>query len=407
MADNKFTDLGKQIGDSVQAALQSGDFSQLKQTVQSTVQTAVDTTVTIGTQIGQKVQQSSASYRPVQRPVQRPASPPYARPAYVPRAAAQRPVRNKLPYQRRIAHYRTQGALLACFGTLIGLFFLLVFLARLVEGHFLVGLKNIVIDSLLLVLLGGSVVFLCVGIARLTFAKRYAGYWKLIRGAKYCELDMLAQAVGKPSAFTVKEISRLLDEQLVPGHLDDEKTCLIISEDAYRHYLEAKESLRQRQAEEEAIRQDPNGTAAVLAEGRKRVRQIHELNDLLPGELISAKLDRLEAVTAKIFEVVEQRPGKLPEIRRFMDYYLPTTIKIVTAYHEFEENPKQGDNIQSAKQEIEEILDTINAAFETLLDGLYEEETLDISTDISALRTMLAREGLAGSDFKKTPEQPQ
>ena len=82
-----------------------------------------------------------------------------------------------------------------------------------------------------------------------------------------------------------------------------------------------------------------------------------------------------------------------------MRYYLPTTLKLVNAYREFEQQPAQGENIRSAKEEIKKSLDVINQAFEKLLDSLFEDDALDISTDISVLHTMLAQEGLTGSDF--------
>ncbi len=91
----------------------------------------------------------------------------------------------------------------------------------------------------------------------------------------------------------------------------------------------------------------------------------------------------------------------MPEISKFMRYYLPTTLKLVNAYREFEKQPVQGENIRNAKTEIQTSLEIINKAFENLLDSLFEDDALDISTDISVLHTMLAQEGLTGSDFQK------
>ena len=82
-----------------------------------------------------------------------------------------------------------------------------------------------------------------------------------------------------------------------------------------------------------------------------------------------------------------------------MNYYLPTTLKLLDAYEEFDSQPVQGENIKTAKQQIEQTLDTINIAFENLLDKLFTDEVLDVSSDISALETMLKQEGLTGSEF--------
>ena len=96
---------------------------------------------------------------------------------------------------------------------------------------------------------------------------------------------------------------------------------------------------------------------------------------------------------------MERNPRQLSEINKFMEYYLPTTLKLVTAYKEFDLQPVQGENIRSAKKEIETTLDTINHAFEVLLDSLFEDAAMDIATDISVLETMLAQEGLTKRNF--------
>ena len=82
-----------------------------------------------------------------------------------------------------------------------------------------------------------------------------------------------------------------------------------------------------------------------------------------------------------------------------MDYYMPTTWKLLDAYRSFENEPIQSDNILRTKKEIEDTLDTINAAFEKLLDDLFQTTAWDISSDISVLNTMLAQEGLKEDDI--------
>ena len=129
------------------------------------------------------------------------------------------------------------------------------------------------------------------------------------------------------------------------------------------------------------------------------MKDIKAANDALPEEGISNKLDRLEEVTSKIFACVQQNPSQLPELKKFMEYYMPTTLKLVNAYKEFDEQPIQGENITTAKKEILKTLDTINYAFEKLLDSLFREAAMDVSTDISVLNTLLAQEGLTKSDF--------
>ena len=109
----------------------------------------------------------------------------------------------------------------------------------------------------------------------------------------------------------------------------------------------------------------------------------------------------LENVIRRIFQRVEQHPELIDDLHKFMDYYLPTTMKLLKAYEELDKQDVEGENIKTAKQEIENTLDTINTAFENLLDSFYKDTAWDVSTDISVLKTMLAQEGLTGDeDFK-------
>ncbi len=116
--------------------------------------------------------------------------------------------------------------------------------------------------------------------------------------------------------------------------------------------------------------------------------------------MISQKLDRLEMIVRKIFESVKKHPEQMDEMDKFMEYYLPTTEKLVNAYKEFDALPVKGENVTTSMREIENTLDTIIHAFEQLLDDLFMDAAFDISSDISVLHTMLAREGYKEKDFK-------
>ena len=91
-------------------------------------------------------------------------------------------------------------------------------------------------------------------------------------------------------------------------------------------------------------------------------------------------------------------PAKLPQIRKFMSYYLPTTIKLLTAYDQMSRQGVSGENITGTMEKVEGMMDTIVLAFEKQLDGLFGDQAMDISTDITVLDNMMAREGLTGGD---------
>ncbi|MFR3072426.1 MAG: 5-bromo-4-chloroindolyl phosphate hydrolysis family protein, partial [Paeniclostridium sp.] len=91
----------------------------------------------------------------------------------------------------------------------------------------------------------------------------------------------------------------------------------------------------------------------------------------------------------------------IQEVNKFINHYLPITIKLINSYKDMNNQLVQGENIENAKIEIEKSIDLINSAFENLLDDLFEDVVLDISTDISVLKTLFKQEGLAENDFKK------
>ena len=138
----------------------------------------------------------------------------------------------------------------------------------------------------------------------------------------------------------------------------------------------------------------------MIADGDKAVSEMRRLNDAIKDPKISAQIDRLEAVSLRIFDAVKEDPKKLPQIRRFMDYYLPTTLKLLNAYDRMGSAGVSGENIGGTMKRVEEMMDTIVTAFEKQLDGLYGADALDLSADMTVLETMMAREGLAGEQMK-------
>lgn len=138
---------------------------------------------------------------------------------------------------------------------------------------------------------------------------------------------------------------------------------------------------------------------ALLQERDRALSEIRRLNDSIQDETLSQQMDRLEHTTGKIMDAVTKDPDKLPQIRRFLNYYLPTTLKLLNAYDRMDATGVEGANIDGTKGRIEDIMETICTAFDRQLDALYGQEALDISTDIDVLEQMLAREGLGSMNF--------
>ena len=138
-------------------------------------------------------------------------------------------------------------------------------------------------------------------------------------------------------------------------------------------------------SEPEAPEED--SSAAVL----KRIRA---LNDAIDDATVSEKIDRIEALTAGIFRTVQERPERAGEVRRFVNYYLPTTLKLLESYSLMEKQSYQGENIRASRRGIEDALGKVVTAIEQQQDRLFRSEKLDVETEIQVLETMMASDGL-------------
>lgn len=249
---------------------------------------------------------------------------------------------------------------------------------------------------------------------RLKLAERYAG---LCGHKLYGDIEHLAKSTGRKMHRVIKDLQKMIQIGMFPqGHLDEKKTCFMLNDNIYQQYLETENNRRMRDAEAQRLQAAQNeqnmdtpktntGQAskpseqdaelnAMVAEGMECIGKLRALNDQIPGEVISVKLSRLENLLKDLFDSVREHPEQMHRMHKLMDYYLPTTLKLVEAYEEFDRVSVPGDDIIAAKAEIENTLDTINQAFTELLNNLFQDAVLDATTDAQVLKTMLAREGL-------------
>ena len=285
---------------------------------------------------------------------------------------------------------------------IIGLaIFLRVFVGNLVGGGSGAALA-MVFSALMMAVSGGLMLF---GRTRRLRAKRFRTYVSILKKKLYATVSDLGKAVGKSDDFVRKELHSLIDShKFKQGHLDDSETTMIASDALYEQYRITQRRADELRREKERIEKEMGTVSAevreVLDKGNEYVQKIRETNDALPDPDITSKLNRLEMIITKIFARVKEAPEEARNLSQFMDYYLPTTWKLVSAYREMEEMPVQGENILSAKEEIRNSLDTINDAYETLLDSMFKDKAWDVSTDISVMKSMMKQDGLTGSDFK-------
>lgn len=198
----------------------------------------------------------------------------------------------------------------------------------------------------------------------------------------YVTAEELMMVTGKRRAVVEKDVDYMLQKNLLGtgAFFDAGRGILFRSADAYQRYLQErtrKENLTPKEANE--------GYSGAL-------RAIREANDRIPDPVFSEKLDRMEEIAGKIFREVEAHPEKQKQASTFFDYYLPTTLKLLGTYTEFEEAGIEGENLRQAKARIESIMDTLLQNFERQLDELYRSEAMDVDADIRVMENMLSRD---------------
>lgn len=248
------------------------------------------------------------------------------------------------------------------------------------------------------------------GKQKVGLVNRFYRYVDLIGSRGYIAVEELAGRTGRGKEDVLRDLKKMMNKRMfLQGRLDHGQTTFMLTQEAYQQYMMAEQGRKDREAQEAARRaqREKSGNACdketekILKEGSAYIQMVRECNEKIPGEEMSAKLSRLEGIVQRIFEQVEKDPDSADDLHKFLDYYLPTTSKLLHAYIDLDRQGIAGENIKSTKKEIEDTLDTVNAAFERLLDSLFEDTAWDISSDISVMKTMMAQEGLTGGgDFK-------
>lgn len=170
-----------------------------------------------------------------------------------------------------------------------------------------------------------------------------------------------------------------------------------------KEYELPSEQAQASKASSEPVAETPQvdpAVQALIAERDRAVGEMRRLNDTIKDPSISSQIDRLEVLVAKIIDHVVAHPEKQPQIRTFLNYYLPTTIKLLNSYDRMGSTGVSGENIDNTMQRIEGILDTIVQSFEKQLDSLFSNEAMDISSDITVMENLLAREGISGPQME-------
>ena len=223
------------------------------------------------------------------------------------------------------------------------------------------------------------------GLRRRKQAHRYRGYLAMIGQRKSISISSLSAATGSPAAKVREDLEDMLDDGFFPsGFLDYGGDRLVVSGTG----LEEEPAPEKKAAPQQ---EEPAAEDAVLSE-------IRAVSGAVDNPRLSAQIDRIGIITAKILEYQRNRPEKAPQLHSFLSYYLPTTLKILRAYSQLEDQEVSGENITSAMERIEGMMDKVVEGFEKQLDLLFQGDAMDITTDVEVLERMLAKDGLSDHD---------
>ena len=240
-------------------------------------------------------------------------------------------------------------------------------------------LEDLIRDSIWLVC-GIGMLFISLGMR--SASKKRRRIVAVVGDADHISIDEVAAALPASHRKTAKMLQRCIDFGMFgeKAYLDMRSDCLVVRGEA-------------------PISKKAKAAAENLDEYERILKELRDLNERIPGEEMSAKISRLEDLTGKIFKIAKEQPKKLGSMRKFMDYYLPTSLKLLRGYAELDAQGVEGTNISDSKRKIEDTMDMMVTAFEKQLDKMFLSESIDISADIAAMQNLMRADGLVENEF--------
>ena len=220
------------------------------------------------------------------------------------------------------------------------------------------------------------------GLRRRKQVRTFRSYLAMIGSRTTISISALSSAMGVSPAKVRDTLEDMLDDGFFPlGYLDYGSDRLVLTSDGIPDPPKEEEKPAQEEPAE-----DPQN--AILEE-------IRSINSGIDNPKLNQQIDRIGVITAKVFEYQRSHPQKSNQLHSFLSYYLPTTLKILRAYAQLEDQEVDGENISAAMERIEGMMDKVVEGFEKQLDQLFQGDALDITADVEVLERMLAKDGLS------------
>ena len=238
------------------------------------------------------------------------------------------------------------------------------------------------------------------GASRLSASKKLRLLADAAEGEDYkngLPVEMLADLTHQKKAKTLKKLRRYIQKDWLAAWLDEKTEKLYLTAEDYRAAQETA-AAPQAQPQPEPAPEQREKTPLNLETARRFVQVLEKEQQLMQDPQAREELEQMQKTAAAICDWLEAHPESLPKARRFAEYYIPTTLKLLHTYNDVQ--GQQGENAETIRRDIAGILHTLNQAYDTLYDTLLSDVAMDVSSEIAALQGMLANDGLTGGNFE-------
>lgn len=254
---------------------------------------------------------------------------------------------------------------------------------------------GVIISSVVIIL---NLFLIVNSVRNIQFSHRYKVYESILKYKNTEIMDDIAAYAKVNTTTVINDLKKAVKRKYIPqGHFGKDEIIFMVSDKAYARYQEKQavyDRYFRKQVEERVrMKERSKSMQKIMDSGQRYIDKIHESNDIIKDKKISEKLDLMERIVSMIFHEVDINPAQADKLGLFLNYYLPTTEKLLETYIDLDEKEIKGKSLQKAQKEIDASLDTINDSFEGLLDKFYQEKELDITSDITAMEVIMKQEG--------------
>lgn len=240
-------------------------------------------------------------------------------------------------------------------------------------------------------------------IGNLSLVEKADRYYRIMNNRTYMNIEDIAAISNESPEIVVKNLKKMIEKRIfTQGHLDKDNKCFMLSHEVYKGYLALEEQRESEQRKNDIIEKKVDiKDGSLISEGREYIISIKELHLGITKEPMSSKLTKLETILTAIFDRVEKEPKETEKLYKLMKYYLPTTVKLIKTYSDFDNVISPDSDILNTKKEIELTIDSINEACGEFQNRLFKDTAFDADTDAALLKVMLAKEGLIGGGMEE------